>query len=228
MYWPPNISTLSIQRIKFLILFLISYLYNIQRLPVYISLRCARKIFRNGPLLISYLFYYFDFLLGENISSILKSELWIRYVFHTLLIDLIIYCVTSRSRVFHLLDHVTITGEGLQNLGLSSALRAFAQGGIFIVPHLLWHGTSVFLVSPEGLPHSVASYDMHGDAEDLFKTQILTGLYSIALFYKLGYILPIRPEKRGLKSQWVWQSGDPFQLKVMGAKHILNLQTCHR
>jgi hypothetical protein len=28
-------------------------------------------------------------------------------------------------------------GEGLQNLGLCSALRAFEQGGIFIVPHLL-------------------------------------------------------------------------------------------
>jgi hypothetical protein len=30
-----------------------------------------------------------------------------------------------------------IAGEGLQNLGLCSALRAFEQGGIFIVPHLL-------------------------------------------------------------------------------------------
>ena len=29
------------------------------------------------------------------------------------------------------------TGEGLQNFGLCSALRAFEQGGIFIVPHLL-------------------------------------------------------------------------------------------
>jgi hypothetical protein len=48
------------------------------------------------------------------------------------------------------------------------ALRAFEQGGIFIVPHLLWYGTSVFLVSSEGPPHSVASYDTHGDAEDLF------------------------------------------------------------
>jgi hypothetical protein len=28
------------------------------------------------------------------------------------------------------------TGEGLQNLGLRSALRAFEQEGIFIVPHL--------------------------------------------------------------------------------------------
>jgi hypothetical protein len=32
---------------------------------------------------------------------------------------------------------VTIAGEGQQNLGLCSALRAFEQGGIFIVPHLL-------------------------------------------------------------------------------------------
>jgi hypothetical protein len=32
---------------------------------------------------------------------------------------------------------VTITGEGLPNLGLCSALRAVEQEGIFIVPHLL-------------------------------------------------------------------------------------------
>jgi hypothetical protein len=34
-----------------------------------------------------------------------------------------------------------------KNLGLCSAIRAFEQGEIFIVPHLLWHGTSVFPVS---------------------------------------------------------------------------------
>jgi hypothetical protein len=44
---------------------------------------------------------------------------------------------TSHSRIFHLYGNVTIAGEGLQNLGLCSALRAFEQGGIFIVPHLL-------------------------------------------------------------------------------------------
>jgi hypothetical protein len=32
---------------------------------------------------------------------------------------------------------VTIAGEGQQNLGICSALRAFEQEGIFIVPHLL-------------------------------------------------------------------------------------------
>jgi hypothetical protein len=36
------------------------------------------------------------------------------------------------------------------------------------VPHLLWHGTSVFPVSSEGPPHLVASYDSWGDVEDLF------------------------------------------------------------
>jgi hypothetical protein len=47
------------------------------------------------------------------------------------------YCYTTRSRFFHLYRDVIIAGEGLQNLGLCSALKAFEQGGIFIVPHLL-------------------------------------------------------------------------------------------
>jgi hypothetical protein len=34
-------------------------------------------------------------------------------------------------------EDVTIAREGLQNLGLYSALRAFEQGGIFIVAYLL-------------------------------------------------------------------------------------------
>jgi hypothetical protein len=41
-------------------------------------------------------------------------------------------------------------------------------GGIFIMPHLLWHRASVFQVSSEGSPHSVASYDTRGDVDDLF------------------------------------------------------------
>jgi hypothetical protein len=75
------------------------------------------------------------------------------------LIDwLIIYSFTSRSRIFDLYGNVTIAGEGLQNLGICSALRAFEQGGIFIVPHLLWHGASFFPVSSEGPPHLVIFY----------------------------------------------------------------------
>jgi hypothetical protein len=57
---------------------------------------------------------------------------------NTMINSLIIHCFTSRSQVFlHSYGDVTITGERLQNLGLSSVLRAFKQGGIFIVPYLL-------------------------------------------------------------------------------------------
>ena len=35
----------------------------------------------------------------------------------------------------------------------------FDQGGIIIVPHLLWHGTFVFPVSIEGPPHQFALLD---------------------------------------------------------------------
>jgi hypothetical protein len=45
--------------------------------------------------------------------------------FLQILIIVIIYGFTSYSRIFHVLGDVTITGEGLQNLGLKLALRAF-------------------------------------------------------------------------------------------------------
>jgi hypothetical protein len=60
--------------------------------------------------------------------------------------------------VLIVLEYVTIACEGLQNLGLCSAL----MGDPYIVSHLLWHGTSVFPVSSE-----VASYTKQGD-EDIF------------------------------------------------------------
>jgi hypothetical protein len=72
------------------------------------------------------------------------------------------YC-TSSSKIFHLDGDVTNAGEGFQNLGLCSALRAFEQGEIFIVSYLLWYGASVFPVSFEGPTHSVASNNTHGD-----------------------------------------------------------------
>jgi hypothetical protein len=48
-----------------------------------------------------------------------------------------VYGFMTRSKIFLLYGDVTIAGEGLQNLGLCSVLRAFEQGGIFTVPHLL-------------------------------------------------------------------------------------------
>jgi hypothetical protein len=69
------------------------------------------------------------------------------------------YCFTSRSRIFHQYEDVTIASTKLRSMRL--ALRAFELGGIFIVPHLLWHGATIFPVSSEGPPHSVTSYDIH-------------------------------------------------------------------
>jgi hypothetical protein len=44
---------------------------------------------------------------------------------------------------------LSIAGEGLQNLGLCSALKVFEQGGIFIMPNLRFSGLI------EEQPHSV-------------------------------------------------------------------------
>ena len=49
---------------------------------------------------------------------------------------------TSYLRIFHSDGDVTITGKGLKNL--CSALMVFEQWCFFSVPHLMWHGTSVY------------------------------------------------------------------------------------
>jgi hypothetical protein len=72
---------------------------------------------------------FFDNLVKLNGKSIVTFDLENTPYFDSL----IIYCFTSRSRIFHFYGDVTIIGEGLQ----CSALRAFEQGRIFIVPHLL-------------------------------------------------------------------------------------------
>ena len=54
-------------------------------------------------------------------------------------------CFSSHSRIFHSYVDVNIAGEGLQILTyIFSALVAIEHWGIFNVPHLLWHGASVY------------------------------------------------------------------------------------
>jgi hypothetical protein len=48
-----------------------------------------------------------------------------------------LFTVLRPAQEFLTYGDVTITGEGLQNLGLCSALRAFEQERIFMMPHLL-------------------------------------------------------------------------------------------
>jgi hypothetical protein len=93
---------------------------------------------------------------------------WNKYVGQAMVSWSVIYCFTLRPRIFHFYGDVTITVNSCKNLGLCSALRSSEQGRIFIVPHPLRHGSSVFLISSEWPSHSVADYDKHGDMENLF------------------------------------------------------------
>jgi hypothetical protein len=63
--------------------------------------------------------------------------------------DSLFVCLKPHEQFFSYLVAVTIAGDRAANLDLCSALRAFEQGGIFIVPYLLRHGTLVFTVSSE-------------------------------------------------------------------------------
>jgi hypothetical protein len=58
-------------------------------------------------------------------------------------------CFKPHEQFFSYLAAVTITGDRAANLDLCLALRAFEQGGVFIVPHPLRHGASVYTVSSE-------------------------------------------------------------------------------
>jgi hypothetical protein len=57
--------------------------------------------------------------------------------FKDLLIDYLLFYVRLKNISHTWRRHGTIAGERLQNLGLCLMLKAFEQGWIFIVPHLL-------------------------------------------------------------------------------------------
>ena len=62
-----------------------------------------------------------------------------------LFVCLFVWGSSSHSRIFHSCGDVTITCEGLQILTwVYSALMAIDQWGFLNVPHLLWHGASVY------------------------------------------------------------------------------------
>jgi hypothetical protein len=87
---------------------------------------------------------------------------------------LIINCITSE------IYHIQVYEDALHyrwraaNFSLCSALRIFEQERILTVSHLLGHGASLFPISPEGAPRLITSYNLQGDAEDLFLTRIFT------------------------------------------------------
>ena len=78
--------------------------------------------------------------------------------------QLVIICLFIYSFISLNGEDVAIFGECLQNLGPCSRhlIPVCEQGEIFIVPHLLSHGPSVFAVPSEGPPNLVTSYDKQG------------------------------------------------------------------
>ena len=108
-----------------------------------------------------------DIFTVSNTGFFLQHTLYIyiHYIYTWLIEYLLLYIPLENISLIWRRHHCW---RRAANLGLCSALRAFEQGGIFFVPHLLRHGTSIFPVSSEWAPHSVAFYDTQGDAEDLF------------------------------------------------------------
>ena len=69
------------------------------------------------------------------------SRLCVTYLeFKHIFVCLVVWSFSSTLENFHLYGDVTITGDVL----LCSALMAYKQWGFFSVPHLLWHGASVY------------------------------------------------------------------------------------
>ena len=65
-------------------------------------------------------------------------------------ISIVDWLLAVRIRKYSTDKGWSITDEGLQNLGICSALTASQQGGIFIVPYLFSQGASVYTVPSEG------------------------------------------------------------------------------
>jgi hypothetical protein len=134
---------------------------------------------------------------GISISHIFFNQLYIINKWYILslnnwwtwtLIDWLFTVLRPAQEFFTDMETSPLPVKGLQNLDLCSALKAFEQGGIYMVPHVCCaHRTSVFPVSSEGPPLCVALTTHKGDVEDLFSvTRILTGPHSVAFYDTQG------------------------------------------
>jgi hypothetical protein len=93
----------------------------------------------------------------NNLSFLFAFREWCLPLlsFGFLFVCMFVYSHTSNISAY--LVAVTIAGDKVANFCLCLAFRAFEQGGIFIVPYLLQHETSVYTISskrPAPTPHS--------------------------------------------------------------------------
>jgi hypothetical protein len=90
------------------------------------------------------------------------------------------FLFTSSSRFLHLYGDVIIADEGLQNLGLCSALRAFEQGSrdLYRAKPAVTRGLGFFDLTRRTVPFSRLLRHTRGCGRSIL-TRIFTGLVDI-------------------------------------------------
>lgn len=143
---------------------------------------CLKQPAKHPLIRITWGFWWFGFFKTHSSTShssvMFMSNPWQPNI---LRLWFLVCCCTSYSKTFHSYWDIFIACESLQNVSLSSAPTVSAQGRIFIV---LSHGTSVYTVSPIGLPRWLTAYDKLG----ILRT-ILTQINSILIFLALCLFL---------------------------------------
>ena len=95
------------------------------------------------------------FLLVQQLEHEIILALMINLAVGVICLFVYLFGVFLPTWAFHSYGDVTIVGDGLQSFDLCSALMSFEQWGFFSVPHLLWHGASVYnMVNSEDPWHS--------------------------------------------------------------------------
>lgn len=90
---------------------------------------------------------------------------------------LVVYCLFQEYLIW--IETSQISLRGLKFETYKMTLMAFEQGGMFIVPFLIWHGTSLCL---HGLLPRLVAFD---DKPDVLKTNSNPDPHEIKVFYSL-------------------------------------------
>ena len=160
--------------------FIIFYLYSIFSICIVYFLFVFYNflfVFYPRDCLFSFVTTDFIGLIHPMSNKVIREVLWMGHggssdPLSSMVLDwLIIYGFTSRLRIFHLYGDVTFAGEGLQNLGLCSALRACTpmnREGSLSCHTCCDTGPRFFRSYPKDCPIQLPFTTRKGVAEDLF------------------------------------------------------------
>jgi hypothetical protein len=118
-----------------------------------------------------------------------------------------------------LILRLIIAGEKLQNVGWCSALRAFKQGGIFIVLHLLWHVASGSRSNPKDRPNQ-SPFTTHMECGGPILTQILTWVF------ETDHTLITMTQANGTKHYSDWKVDTCISVIMIHQNQCMPSRTC--